>query len=126
MDNRVYVVPVNGDKFTTLHGQKGVVTILPNNKMPMVRSKHAELVIGTSAIIKRDTASQIREAACGMYCIDEEREVCKYTFKEIFDRFCRQRRLGDSDRSYKLNLLCKHLSYIYINSSLCRIIANVD
>jgi DNA-directed RNA polymerase beta subunit len=27
--------PVNGDKFTTLHGQKGVVTILPDNMVPM-------------------------------------------------------------------------------------------
>jgi len=60
-------LPVNGDKFTTLHGQKGVVTILDDIDMPSVYGKYAELVIGSSSIIKRGTPSQLLEAACGMY-----------------------------------------------------------
>ena len=36
--------PVYGDKFTTLHGQKGVITILDDKDMPRIRKRHAELV----------------------------------------------------------------------------------
>ncbi len=80
-------LPVNGDKFTTLHGQKGVVTILPDEKMPMVQNRHAELVIGSSVIIKRGTASQLIEAACGMYCVDRKIEPCRYNTDELITMY---------------------------------------
>ena len=59
--------PVNGDKFTTWHGQKGVITILEDEEMPIVNNKYAEIVIGSSSIVKRGTTSQLIEAACGMF-----------------------------------------------------------
>lgn len=62
--------PVNGDKFTTLHGQKGVATILDDYCMPAVNGRHADIVIGTSSIIKRQTVSQLLEAAYNMYCVE--------------------------------------------------------
>ena len=36
---------VNGDKFTTLHGEKGVVTILNDRDMPRTHNKAAQIVI---------------------------------------------------------------------------------
>ena len=51
-----------------MHGQKGVVTILDDSMMPKVGGKSAEIVIGSSSIIKRQTVSQLLEAAYGMYC----------------------------------------------------------
>ena len=72
-------VPVNGDKFTTLHGQKGVITILPDSDMPCVNNSTAELVMGSSSIIKRGTVSQLLEAAYTMYVADnrnDNRPVC--------------------------------------------------
>jgi hypothetical protein len=30
-------IPANGDKFSTLHDQKGVITIVPNIRMPICR-----------------------------------------------------------------------------------------
>jgi hypothetical protein len=62
--------PVNGDKFTTLHGrQKGVVTILDDSEMPQVNGRHAEIVIGSSSVIKRDTTSQLLEAGHNKFVI---------------------------------------------------------
>eukprot|EP00978_Attheya_sp_CCMP212_P010556 scaffold25642_cov73-Attheya_sp.AAC.3 len=61
--------PVNGDKFTTLHGQKGVATIFKNEDMPVVNGMSAEIVIGTSSIIKRGTTSQLLEAAYSHYAV---------------------------------------------------------
>jgi RNA polymerase Rpb2, domain 6 len=54
--------PVNGDKFTTLHGQKGNVTIVEDNMMPSVNGTVADIVISSGSIVKRGTASQIAEA----------------------------------------------------------------
>ena len=62
--------PVNGDKFTTLHGQKGVVTILEDHKMPHISDRQAEIVIGSSSILKRGTVSQMLEAAYSQHAID--------------------------------------------------------
>jgi DNA-directed RNA polymerase beta subunit len=53
--------PVNGDKLTTLHGQKGVITILEDVDMPLVKGTRVELVIGSSSVIKRETISQVLE-----------------------------------------------------------------
>ena len=60
-------LPVNGDKFTTLHGQKGVVTILDDREMPVVADVCAEMVLGSSSVIKRQTVSQLLEAAYSMH-----------------------------------------------------------
>ena len=57
---------VSGDKFTTLHGQKGVITILSDSAMPRVGKFVPELIIGSSSIIKRTTPSQVIEAAASM------------------------------------------------------------
>jgi DNA-directed RNA polymerase beta subunit len=67
-------LPVNGDTFTTYHGQKGVVTILPDHHMPKVKGRIADLVISSSVMLKRQTASQVIEAACGMFCVEQQIE----------------------------------------------------
>ena len=65
--------PVTGDKFTTFHGQKGVITILDDNDMPSVKGKHdAEFVKGSSSIIKRDTMSQVLEACYTQWLIEHQ------------------------------------------------------
>ena len=61
--------PVNGDKFTTLHGQKGVITIISDHNMPHINGEPAEIVIGSSSILKRGTISQLLEAAYTQYAI---------------------------------------------------------
>mmetsp|Transcript_2713 Transcript_2713/g.7224 ORF Transcript_2713/g.7224 Transcript_2713/m.7224 type:complete len:810 (+) Transcript_2713:24952-27381(+) len=73
-------LPVNGDKFTTLHGQKGVVTILDDLQMPNIDDFTAEIVIGSSSVIKRQTLSQMLEAAYNKHCVDNMNtdSVCEY------------------------------------------------
>lgn len=66
--------PVNGDKFTTFYGQKGVVTILHDHMMPQIDGRTADLIIGSNSIIKRGTAGQLIEAACSMY-VDENMSI---------------------------------------------------
>lgn len=52
---------VTGDKFTT-HGQKGVVTVMPNRLMLLLPSGDvAELVIGSTTLMKRGTVGQPME-----------------------------------------------------------------
>jgi DNA-directed RNA polymerase beta subunit len=73
-------LPVNGDKFTMLHGQKGVATILSDEDKPHVRLPNgsyraAEIVIGSSAIIRRGTPSQLLEAAASMFSIRSDLEL---------------------------------------------------
>jgi DNA-directed RNA polymerase beta subunit len=79
--------PVNGDKFTTLPGQTGGATILPDGQMPVVDGKIAEIVISSSAIMKRQTASQILEAACGSYCVENSIMPCTMTPNQIINEF---------------------------------------
>ena len=43
------------------------MTILDDADMPSVRGQRAEIVIGSSSIIKRGTLSQLLEAVCGVY-----------------------------------------------------------
>ena len=64
-----HCLPVNGDNFTALHGQKGVVTILDDYRMPSINGKTADIVIASSSIIKRQTTSQLLEAASNMHCV---------------------------------------------------------
>lgn len=56
---------VTGDKFATLHGQKGVVTVLPDADMPVIDGRPVNVVIGSTALIKRVTPSQLAEAWAG-------------------------------------------------------------
>ena len=79
--------PVDGDKFTTLHGQKGVATVLEDSKMPVVNGRVADIVIGSSAIVKCHTASQLLEAACGFYCIQNKIEPCTRSYEQVLDKF---------------------------------------
>ena len=62
--------PVDGDKFTTLHGQKGIVTIVSDEDMPIVKGRYAEIVIGSTSIVKRSTPSQLIEAAICHYIVE--------------------------------------------------------
>ena len=98
-------LPVNGHKFTTLHGQKGVVTILPDTEMLIVSNQHAELVIGSSVIIKRGTASQLIEAAYGMYCINHSIDHCKHDTDEIIGMYVKDYRV--SPRIDAIDSICK-------------------
>lgn len=92
---RVIVVancwPVNGDKFTTLHGQKGVVTILDDNKMPCIKGRPVDIVIGSSSVVKRQTLSQMIEAAMNMHCVDHMEQGRTYGYDEIERDFGMQR-----------------------------------
>ena len=63
--------PVNGDKFTALHGQKGVITTLNDIDVPTVRRKHAEIITGIGAMTKRETPSQLLEATFTQFHLDE-------------------------------------------------------
>jgi len=76
-------LPVNGDKFTTLHGQKGVVTILEDSKMPTVKDMVVDMVIGSSSIVGRQTASQLLEAAYNQYYIDHMPGVSNPSYEQI-------------------------------------------
>jgi len=76
--------PVNGDKFTTLHGQKGVITILADHNMPYVNGNPAEIVIGSSSILKRGTVSQLLEAAYAQYAIDHMDAGLHLTYNDAF------------------------------------------
>lgn len=74
-NNRVKVVlertchDVTGDKFCTPHGQKGVVTVVPAEKMVSIGGVSAEFVMGTTTVMKRSTPGQIIEAAASMEII---------------------------------------------------------
>ena len=79
----VMCYPVNGDKFTTLHGQKGVVTIFKDEDMPVVNGMRAEIVIGTSSIIKRGTTSQLLEAAYCHYAVNTMGSDCPVSLDRV-------------------------------------------
>lgn len=54
---------VTGDKFATWHGQKGVVTVMPDHTMPLLPDgRTAELVMGSTTLIKRGTMGQLMES----------------------------------------------------------------
>jgi DNA-directed RNA polymerase beta subunit len=97
--------PVNGDKFTTFHGQKGVVTIVTDELMPKVMGVTAELVIGSSVIIKRETPSQLIEAACGMYINNNNIEHHTLSPEQVIDRFRVSKGLRGTDDAYFM--ICK-------------------
>jgi DNA-directed RNA polymerase beta subunit len=96
--------PVNGDKFTTYHGQKGVATILPDEKMPRVSAGIADVVISSSAIIKRQTASQVMEAACGLFCVNQGIDNCTVSAREVLGMYMSQRSSSKGDPH---SLICK-------------------
>jgi DNA-directed RNA polymerase beta subunit len=68
-------LPVVGDMFTTLHGQKGVITIMDDADMHVVDGHMAELIIGSSSIIKRETHSQVLEACYSQWIVDNMRRL---------------------------------------------------
>lgn len=54
---------VTGDKFSTWHGQKGVVTVVPDRIMPLLPDgRVAELVVSSTTLIKRGTVGQLMES----------------------------------------------------------------
>lgn len=62
---------VTGDKFTTMHGQKAVVTVLPDDEMPTLSNGFkAELIMGVTSLYKRRTFGQLLEAVCSQHFID--------------------------------------------------------
>lgn len=86
--------PVNGDKFTTLHGQKGVITIINDEDMPHVNNRAAQIVIGSSSVLKRETISQLLEAACSQYALDHmDNSVC-HSWSAIQDHYKTSRTHG--------------------------------
>ncbi|CAN0048122.1 unnamed protein product, partial [Laminaria digitata] len=53
---------VTGDKFTTSHGQKGVVTVVPDRLMPVLPCGDvAEVIVGSTTLMKRGTVGQLME-----------------------------------------------------------------
>jgi len=59
----------NGDKFTTIHGQKGVVTILPDGEMPLLyedRARVVDFVMSPASVFKRGTPGQVLEATVNL------------------------------------------------------------
>jgi hypothetical protein len=63
------------------------VTVLNDWEMPSVKGKSTEMVIGSSAIFKRGTVSQVIEAACGMYCYKKGIEACTMSGNEVLEHF---------------------------------------
>lgn len=62
---------VSGDKFCTNHGQKGVVTVIHDKYMPMVGDRIVDFIMGSTTVIKRNTASQLYEAWAGLKMVQD-------------------------------------------------------
>ncbi len=78
---------LTGDKISTMHGQKGVVRIVPQENLPMIVLKdgsifHADLYIAVGSIVSRQTNGQIFESAHGLRAA---REGKLYTTQPTFD-----------------------------------------
>jgi hypothetical protein len=88
--------PVNGDKFTTLHGQKGAMTVLDDCFMPSMNGRTADIATGGSSTIKRQTVIQLLEAAHSQCCV-ENMETTGCVAYESTDHHCLQNhRIGRS------------------------------
>jgi hypothetical protein len=81
--------PVNGDKFTALHGQKGTVTVLDDCFRPSTNGRTADVATGSSSAIKRQTASQLLEAAHSECCVENMETTGCVTY-ESTDHHCSQ------------------------------------
>ena len=66
-DGAICHIQSTKEQFTTFHGQKGVIAVLPDLDMLVVNGLRSEIVIGSSSIIKRDTMVQLLEAAYSWY-----------------------------------------------------------
>lgn len=110
-------LPVDGDKFTTLHGQKGVVTILEDSEMPRIKRRYADVVIGSSSIIKRETVSQLLEAACGMYVQTHMGANTTHYTDAILDSYKTEFRVSSDVHS---SLLSKYEDEVIINNIVPR------
>lgn len=107
--------PVNGDKFTTLHGQKGVITILSDHNMPYVNGYPAEIVIGTSSILKRGTVSQLLEAAYTQYAIEYMASNSHITYNDAYLHFSQE---INKPHCYLTNILSKFECDVIINEDV--------
>jgi hypothetical protein len=104
----VKALPCNGDKFTTYHGQKGVVTIVDDELMPVVEGKAVEIIIGSSSVVKRGTPSQLLEAALSQYVLDNMLTVDKpYTQTQALIHAAREFKSSDTRK------LCEKLMSHY-------------
>ena len=110
-------LPVNGDKFTTLHGQKGVVTILDDYSMPHIDGRPADIVIGSSSIIKRQTISQLLEASYNMHAVTHMSDVYCPTYDAIAQHYATSYNLHQMDINH---ILCKYAKSVEIAGSTVR------
>ena len=81
-DNRAHVRiersqhAVSGDKFTTMHGQKSVVTVLPDSEMVRLsKIGEVDVLMGLSSLVKRGTLSQLLEAVYSQRFVDDLESV---------------------------------------------------
>ena len=89
---------LTGDKISTMHGQKGVVRIVPQHELPVIVMQNgtqmiADLYIAVGSIVSRQTNGQIYESAYGLRgaldgirpivgeAYNTDSEECKYLIK---------------------------------------------
>ena len=66
-----------GDKFSTCHGQPGVVTVIPDSEMPKTDASFVPgVIIGSNSIIGRCTLSQVTVQVTRQR--DQERVTCRF------------------------------------------------
>lgn len=66
---------VTGDKFCTLHGQKGVATVVPDDQMVQVGGKPVDLVMGSTSVVERGTSGQPMEAWASLRVTEESMDT---------------------------------------------------
>jgi hypothetical protein len=107
-------IPANGDKFSTLHGQKGVITIVPDNRMPIIGAERTEIIIGSVSIVKRGTPSQLLEGALSKYVSDSHSSVQHpMTCSDAIDKFSTEVSTSDRESAWEraMNHYCTNLSF---------------
>lgn len=62
---------LTGDKISTMHGQKGVVHIIPQHELPVISMKDgttfiADLYMAVGSIVSRQTSGQVFESSYGL------------------------------------------------------------
>ena len=79
--------------------------------MPSVHDKYAEIVIGTSSLIKRGTLSQLLEAACGMHAQSHMSSSIPHSTETILASYASNYRIkGDVTNS----VLTRHESEVQV------------
>jgi hypothetical protein len=69
--------------------------------MPVVRGRTADIVIGSSAIFKRQTASQIIKAGYGMFCEEQSIEACTMSYIDVIKRFAAEYNIQRIEEAYE-------------------------